>query len=348
MNEIPYMNEIPSYKGFNKDLQCRSFQYEVGKEYEQEGEIKCCEKGFHACKFPTDVFGYYPPIDDNRYCIVTQSGDISENNNAIDSKVASSKIFIKSEVSAEQLIAFGINYILNNIRYSIQTTDIYCCIGSRNTSITNDIYNCAAINTGSYSAAINNKMNSITGCTNEHSVVINKGSLSIVGTTEDNSIINNTNEGDSSICGSTGSNSVIKNNSDRTITVSNGAYSYIINNGYKSIAVGSGMSSCVKTTENYSTAIGTNFQSHVEAGNHSVAICTGMYSTAKVTGIESIAIAINKSSYAAGDLGDWIVLTEYECVINSIKEVKAFKVDGEKVKPNTFYKLVDGEPVEIN
>ena len=109
------MENILSFKGFNKDLKCRDFQYKIGRTYVQEGEIKCCEKGFHACKFPTDVFGYYPPIDDNRYCIVTQSGDIAESNNLADSKVASSKIFIKSEVSAEQLIEFGINYILSNI-----------------------------------------------------------------------------------------------------------------------------------------------------------------------------------------------------------------------------------------
>lgn len=348
MNEIPYMNEIPSYKGFNKDLQCRSFQYEVGKEYEQEGEIKCCENGFHACRFPTDVFLYYPPIDDNRYCIVTQSGDIAENNNAMDPKVASSKIFIKSEVSAEQLVEFSIDYILNNIRYSIQTTDIYCCIESRNTSITNDIYNCAAINTGSYSAAINNKMNSIAGCTNKHSVVINNGPLSVVGITEDNSIITNTKEGDSSICGSTGNNSVIKNNSDRTILVNIGSYSTIINNGYNSSAISNGVCTYIKTTEDYSTAVGAGSQSHVEVGNLSVAISTGMYSTARATGKESIAIATGNCSRAAGNLGDWIVLTEYEGIVNFIKEVKAFKVDGEKVKPNTFYKLVDGEPVEIN
>jgi hypothetical protein len=340
------MESILSFKGFNKNLKCRDFQYKVGEEYEQKGEIKCCKKGFHACRFSTDVFGYYPPIDDNRYCIVTQSGDIDENNNTTDSKVASSKIFIKSEVSAEQLIEFGINYILNNIIYSTRTTGNCCCIGSGNTSITNNIYNCAAINTGSYSAAINNKMNSIAGCTNEHSIVINNGPLSVVGTTEDNSIITNTIEGDSSICGSTGNNSVIKNNSDKTILVSTGSFSTIINNGYNSPAISNGVCTCIKTTEDYSTAISTGSQSHVEAGNLSVAISTGTYSTARATGKESIAIATGNCSEAAGNLGDWIVLTEYN-KLGLIKEVKAFKVDGEKVKPNTFYKLVDGEPVEI-
>lgn len=339
-------NEIISYKGFNKDLKCRDFQYEVGKEYEQKGEIKCCEKGFHACKFPTDVFWYYPPINDNRYCIVTQSGDIAKNNNTTDSKVASSKIFIKSEISVEQLIEAGVKYILDNVKHSIPATYTKCYIGSGNTSITNDIYNCAAINTGSYSAAINNKMNSIAGCTNERSVVINNGPLSVVGTTEDNSIITNTKEGDSSICGSTGNNSVIKNNSDRTILVNIGSYSTIINNGYNSSAISNGVSTYIKTTENYSTAVGTDSQSRVEVGNLSVAISTGMYSTARATGKESIAIATGNCSRAAGNLGDWIVLTEYnKCGL--IKEVKAFKVDGEKIKADTFYKLVDGEAVEV-
>lgn len=47
---------IKSYKGFDKNMQCRGFQYEVGKEYEMDGEIKCCNRGFHACKYPLEVW----------------------------------------------------------------------------------------------------------------------------------------------------------------------------------------------------------------------------------------------------------------------------------------------------
>ena len=57
------------YKGFDKDLKCRDFQYEIGKTYE-EPTAELCEKGFHACEYPLDVFGYYAPGYMSRYCEV--------------------------------------------------------------------------------------------------------------------------------------------------------------------------------------------------------------------------------------------------------------------------------------
>lgn len=70
---------IKGYKGFDKDLKCRGFQYEVGKEYVTDSAI-ACTTGFHCCENPFDVFGYYAPCDDNgsmnRFCEVEASGDI--------------------------------------------------------------------------------------------------------------------------------------------------------------------------------------------------------------------------------------------------------------------------------
>lgn len=64
--------KLKTYKAFDKDLSCRGFKYEVGKEYEETGDIKACEKGFHACPYPLDVFGYYAPAG-SRFCEVEQS-----------------------------------------------------------------------------------------------------------------------------------------------------------------------------------------------------------------------------------------------------------------------------------
>ena len=68
--------KIIAYKGFDENLCCKGFQYEVGKEYEQEGEIACCRTGFHACTNPFDVLDYYCDNSKDRFCVVEQSGII--------------------------------------------------------------------------------------------------------------------------------------------------------------------------------------------------------------------------------------------------------------------------------
>ena len=68
--------KIIAYKGFDKNLCCRGFQFKVGEEYEQQGEIKCCENGFHACTNPFDVLNYYDVNGTNRFCQVEQYGTI--------------------------------------------------------------------------------------------------------------------------------------------------------------------------------------------------------------------------------------------------------------------------------
>ena len=99
---------MSNYKGFDKDLKCRGYQYEVGKEYEQDGPIEACENGFHACERPLDVFRYYPPAT-SRFCAVEQSGDLSKSGG--DSKVASSKIKIGAEIGIPGLVKAQIEYV---------------------------------------------------------------------------------------------------------------------------------------------------------------------------------------------------------------------------------------------
>jgi hypothetical protein len=53
---------MKGYKGFDKDLKCRGFQYEVGKTYECKGGVVLCENGFHFCKDPKQIYGYYADL----------------------------------------------------------------------------------------------------------------------------------------------------------------------------------------------------------------------------------------------------------------------------------------------
>ena len=101
--------KIIAYKGFDNNLCCRGFQFKVGEEYEQQGKIKCCENGFHACTNPFDVLDYYDVNGKNRFCQVEQYGIID--NNKEDTKQASSKIKIKAEIGMAGLFKAGVEWI---------------------------------------------------------------------------------------------------------------------------------------------------------------------------------------------------------------------------------------------
>ena len=101
-------NKIISYKGFDENMQCRGFQYEVGKEYEMDGDIKCCERGFHACKSPMEVWDYYDMLN-SRYAEVEQSGKIDEEEKS--TKICSSRIKIKAELKFADIINIGVEWL---------------------------------------------------------------------------------------------------------------------------------------------------------------------------------------------------------------------------------------------
>ena len=92
---------IKTFKGFNKDLKCRGYQYEIGKEYEEQ-DARACDKGFHACEQPIEVFNYYAPGEQSRYCLVEQSGKLDRKGD--DSKVASTKIKIGAEIGIPGIV----------------------------------------------------------------------------------------------------------------------------------------------------------------------------------------------------------------------------------------------------
>ena len=99
---------IKSYKGFDKNLRCRDFQYKIGGIYEMDGEIKVCSRGFHACESPLEVFDYYPMIG-SRFCEVEQDGNISKEDRG--TKICSSKIKIKAELKLADMINLGVEWL---------------------------------------------------------------------------------------------------------------------------------------------------------------------------------------------------------------------------------------------
>ena len=99
---------VISYKGFDKQMQCRGYQFEIGKTYLHDGSVEACASGFHACEYPLDVFNYYTPAE-SQFAIVEQSGKISRHND--DSKVASSSLSVKASIGIPGLITAAFEFI---------------------------------------------------------------------------------------------------------------------------------------------------------------------------------------------------------------------------------------------
>ena len=98
-----------SYKGFDKDLSCLGFQFEIGKTYTHEGPVVVCDSGFHACENPWDVLSYYP-FTDSRFCVVEQSGEIQRHGD--DSKIASASITISTELKLPEFVKTCVNWLI--------------------------------------------------------------------------------------------------------------------------------------------------------------------------------------------------------------------------------------------
>ena len=127
---------IKGFKGFNADLKCRDFQFQVGGEYE-ESSAKICEKGFHFCENPMDVLGYYPPSD-SRYAEV--EGDGKTDKDGDNSKVACSKLKVGVEIGISGLISAGVKFVLERVNWA-------------DNKATNTGYQSASTNTGHRSAS---------------------------------------------------------------------------------------------------------------------------------------------------------------------------------------------------
>ena len=319
--------KIKGYKGFNPDMTCRDFKYEIGKEYETD-KAKACEAGFHFCENPFDVWGYYPPCGEdgrlNRFCEVEGSGDTD---NSHSDKIACTHIKVGAEIGLQDIINAGVKFIMDKAAGDGKKESN---TGDRSAA-TNTGDRSAATNTGDYSAATNTGYQSAATNTGDRSAATNTGPQSAA-----------TNPGNRSVATNTGDRSAATNTGYRSAATNTGNRSVATNTGYRSAATNTGYRSAATNTGDRSAATNT--------GDYSAATNTGDYSAAIVGGRESIAVVTGKGSKAKGSMGCWIVLTEraeWDGRAYPIKCVKAFKVDGKKIKADTFYKLENGEAVEV-
>ncbi|MGT9187932.1 DUF7666 domain-containing protein [Salmonella enterica] len=301
--------EIVTFKGFNKDLKCRDFQFEIGKTFHHDGKVEACGSGFHACECPFDVFSYYSPAD-SRFAETISFG-ITDREEDGDTKIASASITIKAELTLPQFIQRGIEWIWSKIDKSLEQ-QIMCGDCS------------AATNTGDWSAASN---------TGDCSAATNTGDCSAATNTGDWSAASNT--GNWSAATNTGNRSAATNTGNRSAASNTGDWSAASNTGDCSAATNTGNRSAASNTGDWSAASNT--------GNRSAASNTGDWSAAEVSGSQSVAAAFGIEGKARASEGGAIVLC-YRDEDGELIHIRASKVGENGIMPNTWYQLnEDGE-----
>ena len=188
--------KIIAYKGFDKNLKCRDFQYEVGKEYEMDGDIKCCERGFHACESPLEVFDHYDILT-SRFAKVEQSGKIDKEENT--TKVCSSRIKVKAELKLADMINLGVEWI-KDVTSPAKL--------KKETGLNDNGNNSAKIGSSGYSAKIGSSGDSAQiGSSGDSAQIGSSGYSAKIGSSGDYAQIGSS--GDSAKIESTGNHSVV-------------------------------------------------------------------------------------------------------------------------------------------
>ncbi|EEJ2521724.1 hypothetical protein BJH34_000205 [Salmonella enterica subsp. enterica serovar Potsdam] len=216
--------EIVTFKGFNKDLKCRDFQFEIGKTFHHDGKVEACGSGFHACECPFDVLSYYPPAE-SRYAETISFG-VTDREEEGDTKIASASITIKAELTLPQFIQRGIEWIWSKIDKSLEQQ----IMSGDQSAATNTGYRSAATNTGDQSAATN---------TGNQSAATNTGNQSAA-----------TNTGNQSAATNTGNQSAATNTGNQSAATNTGDWSSAEVSGSQSVAVSLGIEGKARASEN--------------------------------------------------------------------------------------------------
>ena len=308
---------MKAFKGFDKDLKCRGFQYETGKEY-QEQEAALCRKGFHACENPLDTFRYYPPTD-SRYCLV----DIDDNGqrNSDDSKVCGEKIKIGAEIGLGGAIKAGAQFIFETCKGS----DEDHASGERgNAAASGWSGNAVASGERGNAAASGRRGNAVASGESGNAAASGWGGNAAASGWSGNAVASGL-SGNAAASGRRGN------------AAASGERGNAAASGDSGNAVASGLSG---------NAAASGWGGNAAAsGRSGTATATGRDGRASAVGTQCIAVAWGQDSLAKGTLGNWIVVSERDDS-GDIVDAKLARVDGEIIKPDTWYTLRNGKIME--
>ena len=322
---------IKSYKAFDSSLSCIGFQYELGKEYEIKGHIECGIRGFNACESPLEIFDHYDMLK-SRFAEVEQSGIIDRDENT--TKVCSSRIKIKAELKLADIINIGIEWL----KY---------------------ITSLSQVKTGT-SLSDNGKRKKKIGSSVDYVWIGSNGFSAKIGSSGDYAQIGSC--GYSAKISSTGNFAQIGSSGGYAQIGSSGDYAQIGSSG-DSVKIGSSGDSVEIGSSGNCAQIGSlgnfaqigssgDFAKIGSFGDFAQISSSGKFAKIDSTGSDSVIMCAGCKAMAKAKIGSWITLSEW--VYSEGKGryvpicVKTEYVDGENIKADTYYQLIDGAFTEVN
>ena len=304
-----------AFKGFNKDLTCRGYQYEEGKEFHTE-MAECCDTGFHACEYPLDCFGYYDPAH-SVFHEVELSGEMDKSND--NTKVCATDIKIGARLSIAGLVKMAIDFTVSKV----------------NKEAGSDERHGFASATGNYGAS------SATGDYGASSATGNCGASSATGNYGASSATGNC--GASSATGYKGASSATGNYGASSATGNYGASSATGDYGASSATGDYGASSA---TGNCGASSATGYKGASSVSDPTgVAVAWGHEARAK--GCKGAHLILSDWKYVGARYSDGDYMDPYDKESWELTGAKMVVVDGEKIKEDTYYRCIEGEIVEV-
>ena len=288
---------MKAYKGFDKNLQCRGLQYEIGGTQEVD-KVKLCNQGLHACEAPLDVFRYYAPGEGSRYCEVEMDGVSDERGD--DSKRVAKKLTVGAEIGIPGLVKAHVEYV--KAHTTMEHTDQKAATAG----------SCGAATAGSYGAATAGACGAATA-----------GSYGAA---------------TAGVCGAATAGSYGAATAGDSGAATAGACGAATAGACGAATAGS----YGAATAGGSGAATAGYRGAATAGDSGAATAKGSVSVGK----NGCGLVRGNDVKIKGGLGAVLVVCEENADNYDIKEWLAFVVDGEDIKADTWYKLVDGKPVE--
>lgn len=317
-------NDKYGYKAYNPGLVCLGYQYEEGKTYKKNGHGICCPGVTHYCVNPFDVLDYYPLVnDDGKLSDITTVKAIDDPVTDDGKKFATSTIKIGAKLGLDGFIKACADFLSKK---AIKEASDFIHINNSDEHF----------NFGDSEGYIN--------IGNSGELVNISGSGECANISNSGEFVNISSSGDFPKIVNSGENTEITSSGDFAQIANSGDYTKIISSSFKGQIANSG-NSVIINNSGYQARIFSSGKSAciINSGNYAKIISSGANSVCKATGI-------NNRVKAA--LGNWITLTEW--VFDTEEEqyipicVKSAQIDGEKLKPDTWYTLENGEFTEVD